>query len=129
MDTKNRRVFLQIITSGIIVFFLFVWNKLTLNHIKISSNREELLPLNKNKVSFYENYIIVNQNNHTTILSSHCTHLGCRIDKLENGRLVCPCHGSEYNLDGTVLKGPAYKNLSMASGKIIDDGKNILIKG
>ncbi|MCG6186627.1 QcrA and Rieske domain-containing protein [Maribellus maritimus] len=130
MEIKNRRTFLQIISGGIIAFFIFIWNKLTLNHIEISGEKEKMLPFNKNKtISFYGNYIIVNQENKTTVLSSHCTHLGCRIDKQENGRLVCPCHGSEYDLNGSVLKGPAYKNLRIVPSEITDEGKNILIKG
>ncbi len=39
-------------------------------------------------------------------LSSQCTHRGCTIDA-ESTRLVCPCHGSAFGRDGTVLRGPA----------------------
>lgn len=34
-----------------------------------------------------------------------CTHLRCRVD-LERDRLVCPCHGATFALDGTMLLGP-----------------------
>ena len=39
-------------------------------------------------------------------LSTRCTHRGCEVEPASD-RLVCPCHGSEYSLDGAVLRGPA----------------------
>ena len=43
--------------------------------------------------------------------SSTCTHKGCTVDKIADGTIDCPCHGSKYNLDGTVANGPAQKPL------------------
>ena len=43
-------------------------------------------------------------------VSTICTHLGC-IVKQSAGGFACPCHGSEFNKDGTVTKGPAPKAL------------------
>jgi Rieske Fe-S protein len=40
--------------------------------------------------------------------SSTCTHRGCQVDKVSDGRIKCPCHGSEYSIaDGSVQAGPA----------------------
>jgi len=129
MVIKSRRIFLKVITVGIASFFVFIWNKLTLNQIDIIQLKERILPFNKNKqIDFFENFIVVKQNETTTVLSSHCTHLGCKINKIENGRLVCPCHGSEYDLEGKVLKGPAYKNLEKLRSKISEDGSHIKIE-
>lgn len=120
---------MKVITVGIASFFVFIWNKLTLNQMDLIQQKERILPFNKNKqVSFFENYIVVNQNETTTVLSSHCTHLGCKINKMENGMLVCPCHGSEYNLEGKVIKGPSYKNLEKLPSKISSDGTHIEIE-
>lgn len=45
-------------------------------------------------------------------VSSKCTHLGCTVAyEKESGRLLCPCHGSQYALDGSNLKGPAQRPL------------------
>jgi cytochrome b6-f complex iron-sulfur subunit len=42
-----------------------------------------------------------------------CTHMGCTVGyKKETGRIVCPCHGSRFGLDGSILKGPAKSPLS-----------------
>jgi len=45
-------------------------------------------------------------------VSATCTHLGCNVlydEKL--GHIRCPCHGSQYGLDGHNLKGPANRPL------------------
>ena len=44
-------------------------------------------------------------------LSPICTHRGCTVD-VKGERLVCPCHGSTYDREGNVLKGPAQRALS-----------------
>jgi Rieske Fe-S protein len=43
----------------------------------------------------------------TSALSTRCSHLGCRISRVEDGLLVCPCHGSRFHPDGRVATGPA----------------------
>src|SRR6478736_8779825 len=40
-------------------------------------------------------------------LTAVCTHTGCIVDKVVDGLIECPCHGSRYRLDGTVAHGPA----------------------
>ncbi len=44
-------------------------------------------------------------------LSAVCTHAGCTVSQITDGKIICPCHGSEYDLDGAVVKGPATKPL------------------
>ncbi|MEX2177673.1 MAG: Rieske (2Fe-2S) protein [Gemmatimonadaceae bacterium] len=46
-----------------------------------------------------------------TALSPICTHRGCTVD-VRGERLVCPCHGSTYDREGTVLRGPAERPLT-----------------
>jgi Rieske Fe-S protein len=43
--------------------------------------------------------------------SATCTHKGCTVDKIADGTIDCPCHGSKFNLDGSVANGPAAKPL------------------
>ena len=46
------------------------------------------------------------------ILSPICPHLGCRpIWNSDANRFQCPCHGSQFNLDGEHLAGPAPRGM------------------
>ena len=47
-------------------------------------------------------------------MSLTCTHLGCMVEPRNFG-FECPCHGSRYSADGTVVKGPAASNLPKTS--------------
>lgn len=40
-----------------------------------------------------------------TAVLTRCMHRGCQVEPA-GGRLVCPCHGSEYDNAGAILKGP-----------------------
>ena len=76
----------MIMLAGIASFFVLIWNKLTLSHLEIIKKEESIIPLNKNKtVSFYNNYIVVHQNETVTVFSAYCTHLGCKINNIEKG--------------------------------------------
>lgn len=39
-------------------------------------------------------------------ISVVCTHLGCVVNYTSD-QFECPCHGSQFNADGYVVKGPA----------------------
>lgn len=41
-------------------------------------------------------------------INAVCTHLGCVVpfNSAEN-KFICPCHGSQYNFQGKVVRGPA----------------------
>ncbi len=43
-------------------------------------------------------------------LSLVCTHLGCTVEEAPGG-FQCPCHGSRYDTQGSVTRGPAAKPL------------------
>jgi nitrite reductase/ring-hydroxylating ferredoxin subunit len=48
-----------------------------------------------------------------TAVSEVCTHSGCAIGNYDvaNKRFQCPCHGSRFAADGSVLRGPAPRSL------------------
>jgi Rieske Fe-S protein len=62
-------------------------------------------------ISFFGAVIVSKNDEQTNIFSAKCTHLGCIINKSEDGALVCPCHGSRFSANGKVIKGPADKSL------------------
>ncbi len=49
------------------------------------------------------------------VLSNRCTHLGCRVHRVDDGLLACPCHGSRFGADGAVSCGPATRSLKRLS--------------
>ncbi len=59
-------------------------------------------------------------------LSRVCTHLGCLVDysKSQN-RIVCPCHGALFDLDGNVISGPPPKPLPRLPLKV--EGESIVL--
>ncbi len=46
-----------------------------------------------------------------TALTATCTHEACIVTGFQSQNYVCPCHGSRYSLNGTVLNGPAPSSL------------------
>jgi Rieske Fe-S protein len=53
-------------------------------------------------------------------LTAVCTHTGCIVDKVADGLIECPCHGSRYHLDGTVARGPAPRALPARPVTVVD---------
>jgi Rieske Fe-S protein len=52
--------------------------------------------------------------------SAICTHQGCVVNP-DGQRLVCPCHGSQFNaMTGAVLQGPAASPLPKIPVKVAD---------
>ena len=58
-------------------------------------------------------------------LSMACTHLNCTVDAKETG-FACPCHGSKFDMQGALLRGPAQKPLRSLRVEQTAEGKLIL---
>ena len=62
-------------------------------------------------------------------LWARCTHLGCTPNWFaDQNRFRCPCHGSNYNLDGDVIAGPAPRALWRAKIEMASTGDLIVDK-
>jgi len=46
------------------------------------------------------------------VLSRTCTHQGCQVGAFNGGIAECPCHGSRYDTNGNVVRGPAPNSLT-----------------
>ncbi|QIB66893.1 QcrA and Rieske domain-containing protein [Kineobactrum salinum] len=57
-------------------------------------------------------------------LSGICPHAGCRVTPgvIKSNGFLCPCHGSEFDVHGQVVKGPAKENLARVPHQISEAG-------
>jgi len=69
--------------------------------------------------------IIIHDNQGYIAISLVCPHLGCRVDVTGDG-FACPCHGSRFMPDGSLLNGPASKSLTVLQVEINTEGHLIL---
>merc|ERR1712087_439810 len=59
-------------------------------------------------------------------INAVCTHLGCVVPwNRAQLKYICPCHGSQYDFNGKVIRGPAPLSLALAHLNEID-GKVVL---
>lgn len=60
---------------------------------------------------------------------ARCTHLGCTPNYFDaEKRFKCPCHGSNFNLSGDVIAGPAPTPLYRATISLAEDGQLLVDK-
>lgn len=120
MEPK-RRSFLKYVLAGLTsaIVVLAVWGLAKFSFFGIARQRtrevsEEILaklqsdePLHVPEAGAW---LRRKSNGDVTALDDRCPHLGCRQKwNPEHKRFQCPCHGSEFDLDGNVLVGPAAK--------------------
>jgi len=69
-------------------------------------------------------YAVADANGAFLVYSAACTHTGCEVNgwRGETRRLVCPCHGSEFDVQDAarVVNGPAPKPLAMLEVTLAD---------
>ena len=54
-----------------------------------------------------------------------CPHLGCEVEAKKDG-FLCPCHNSQFNLDGSLKKGPAAQPLTPLRLEVTEEGHLLL---
>ena len=64
------------------------------------------------EVIFQEGVYLVGLKEGPSAFAARCPHLGCKLDyRSGSEHFRCPCHGSEFALDGKWVKGPAKKDM------------------
>lgn len=46
------------------------------------------------------------------VVTAQCTHQACLVSSSTGQTYVCPCHGSEFDISGRVILGPAVASLA-----------------
>ena len=61
-------------------------------------------------------------------MSMKCSHLGCTVDK-PGETFVCPCHGSRFDENGKLTRGPATRDLPALKVEQNENGNLIVYAG
>jgi cytochrome b6-f complex iron-sulfur subunit len=69
--------------------------------------------------------VLIHNNDGWLAFSLVCTHLGCTVEQ-KDGKYECPCHGSTYDGNGYVTRGPANTPLKKLRVEINETGNIIL---
>lgn len=65
---------------------------------------------------------IVREGDRMAAISTTCTHLGCIVAPSATG-FQCPCHGSQFDIDGNVTGGPAPRSLAWFQVSLTPSGE------
>lgn len=91
------------------------------------AGRPEDYPMESITPNYEERVYIVHTRQGYSAFSAVCTHLGCITRWVEDDNMVeCPCHGSKFGRDGSLIQGPAPRPLAhlliaLQDGQLIVD--------
>lgn len=119
----KRQDFLRALMYLMALPLLWILNRMLKDHLRYGIGKKEIRINKKLPQGFtiYDEVIVYKKNNELRVYSSKCTHLGCKINKVEGEELVCPCHGSRYSSSGKPVKGPSIKGLTKLQYSIEDN--------
>ncbi len=132
----QRRFFLKkialgsVLTAGILAALGIaraIIPKLTLDKSIYKIGLLADLPINSYTLNDKAGCYIFRDHRGVRAVSSLCTHLGCTLEKSENG-FNCPCHGSFFDENGRVISGPAPRSLVWFKVSLAADGQLVVDK-
>ncbi|MDH3327740.1 MAG: ubiquinol-cytochrome c reductase iron-sulfur subunit [Desulfobulbaceae bacterium] len=123
----SRRSFLNRVWAllGILACFEFAWLGISTfssrrkrqqqekqDSIIIVGSMDNFTPKTVTAIPQGQFYLACLEDGSFLALSRTCTHLGCSVPwDEEQGKFVCPCHGSTFSLTGEVMTSPAPRPL------------------
>jgi cytochrome b6-f complex iron-sulfur subunit len=121
MERMSRRDFLNYTGWGV---FLGTIGGVAVTSVRLLSPNVLYEPSKEYKIGYPEDYpegvffiparriFVVREDDRFRVVSAVCTHLGCTVHWSEEAsEWKCPCHGSIFNAQGGVVKGPAARPL------------------
>jgi cytochrome b6-f complex iron-sulfur subunit len=130
MPRFSRRDFLKLATDGLLIGagLLGVAGLIRFLGFETESAPTEFdlgpaskYPDQSRTVLLYIPAILVHANSQFVAYSLVCTHLGCTVEP-KGQEFACPCHGSRFDANGRVLKGPADRPLQQLRVARLQDG-------
>jgi cytochrome b6-f complex iron-sulfur subunit len=131
MKFLSRRDFLKILTNALLALSGLLGLGGLLRFLGYPGEEEQAqvfdlgladnYPLGSRTVVANGHFLLVHTAAGFSTISTTCTHLGCRVTPSPEG-FACPCHGSHFDLQGNVLKGPAVKALDLQLVEPAEDG-------
>jgi cytochrome b6-f complex iron-sulfur subunit len=89
----------------------------------VNAGKPEHYPLESVTLDLRASIFVVHGKEGFYALSAVCTHLGCLcVWKQDGGVIACPCHGSSFQRDGSVIAGPAPRPLPWLKMWLGEDG-------
>ncbi|HEY8668385.1 MAG TPA: Rieske 2Fe-2S domain-containing protein [Tepidisphaeraceae bacterium] len=73
-----------------------------------------------------QGFFVVRRDKQMFALSSICTHKGCKVRVRDDLSFFCKCHGSTFDKEGHVTKGPAKRDLPRLA-VATDDREHVLV--
>lgn len=120
MPKQSRRDFIKLTTAGLLtasgllgiagLFHYLDYQSEPPIKTEFDLGPQEKYPIGSRTLLLDIPTMLFHNDNGFKAMSLVCTHLGCTVEQKDNG-FTCPCHGSQYTLDGTVQRGPAQKPL------------------
>jgi len=63
------------------------------------------------------------------VVSAICQHLKCKVEYYPGpSRFICPCHGSEYDINGHKVEGPTKRDLPDYSDQVVVEDGVLMLK-
>ena len=115
--TENRRSFAgrlirwtAALISAALIYPLLRFSGFTIKpkprYVKVAA------PLPASGFHAERDFILFGDDTHARAVSRTCTHLGCRVNYLEDHDIIeCPCHQSRFTPEGKRVAGPAKDDL------------------
>ncbi|MFN2197410.1 MAG: ubiquinol-cytochrome c reductase iron-sulfur subunit [Anaerolineales bacterium] len=120
MNFLSRRDFLKILTQATLALSGLLGIGGLLRFLGYADETEQPQDIDLGSIGDYplgsrtlvanRQFLLVHQQSGFRAINTTCTHLGCRLTSGPDG-FACPCHGSHFDLDGSVISGPAVKTL------------------
>ncbi len=102
--------------------------RITIQRNRIKVGRKNDFPVNTFTFLSDRQMFVYRDHEGIRAVSAVCTHLGCILEKSEEG-FLCPCHGSRYDPEGRVVSGAASQDLPWYAMHRDPDGQIVVDKG